>query len=85
MTEKKRLDESVCDSILHEFSNLFDQMLKDKSVYFREYSQEEDRLDSFHSDRVGNRSESPNRWSVIKLLRLPWHGQASVEREIGFC
>ena len=30
MTEKKRLDESVCDSILHEFSNLFDEMLKDK-------------------------------------------------------
>ena len=24
MTETKRLDESVCDSILHEFSNLFD-------------------------------------------------------------
>jgi hypothetical protein len=30
MTEKKRLDESVCDSILHEFSKLFDQMLKDR-------------------------------------------------------
>jgi hypothetical protein len=30
MTEKKRLDESVYDSILHEFSNMFDQMLKDK-------------------------------------------------------
>ena len=30
MTEKKKLDESVCDSILHEFSKLFDQMLKDK-------------------------------------------------------
>ena len=30
MTEKKRLDESVCDSILPEFSKLFDQMLKDK-------------------------------------------------------
>ena len=30
MTETKRLDESVCDSILHEFSNMFDQMLKDK-------------------------------------------------------
>ena len=30
MTETKRLDESVCDSILHEFSNLFDQMLKNK-------------------------------------------------------
>ena len=30
MTEKKRLNESVCDSILHEFSNLIDQMLKDK-------------------------------------------------------
>ena len=30
MTEKKRLDESVCDSILPEFSSLVDQMLKDK-------------------------------------------------------
>jgi hypothetical protein len=30
MTETKRLGESVCDSILHEFSNLFDQMLKNK-------------------------------------------------------
>jgi hypothetical protein len=30
MTEKKRLDESVCDSILHEFNNMFDQMLKNK-------------------------------------------------------
>jgi hypothetical protein len=30
LSEKKRLDESACDSILHEFSNLFDQMLKDK-------------------------------------------------------
>jgi hypothetical protein len=30
MTEKKRFDESVCDSILHEFSNLFDEMLKDR-------------------------------------------------------
>jgi len=30
MTETIRLDESVCDSILHEFSNVFDQMLKDK-------------------------------------------------------
>jgi hypothetical protein len=30
MTETKRLDESVCDSIFHEFSNMFDQMLKDK-------------------------------------------------------
>jgi hypothetical protein len=30
MTETKRFDESVCDSILHEFSNLFDQMLKNK-------------------------------------------------------
>ena len=50
MTEKKRLDESVCDSILHEFSNLFDQMLKDKSDYFRDYSQEEDRLDSFYTE-----------------------------------
>jgi hypothetical protein len=29
-TETKKLDESVWDSILHEFSNLFDQMLKDK-------------------------------------------------------
>jgi hypothetical protein len=30
MTETKQLDESVCDSILHQFSNLFDQMLKNK-------------------------------------------------------
>ena len=38
---------SVCDSILHEFSNMFDQMLKDKHDYFRDYSKEEDRLDPF--------------------------------------
>ena len=30
LTETKKLDESVCNSILHEFSNLFDQMLKNK-------------------------------------------------------
>jgi hypothetical protein len=32
MTEKreKKTCESVCDSILHEFGNLFDQMIKDR-------------------------------------------------------
>jgi hypothetical protein len=32
MTGKReeKICESVCDSIFHEFSNLFDQMLKDK-------------------------------------------------------
>ena len=29
---------------------------------------------------MGNRSEFPNLWSVIKLLLLLSHGQASVER-----
>ena len=29
-TETERFDEFVCGSILHEFSNMFDQMLKDK-------------------------------------------------------
>jgi len=52
MTGKREVKtcESVCDSILHEFSNLFVQMLKDKSDYFRDYSQEEDRLDSFYTE-----------------------------------
>ena len=30
LTETKRLDEFVCGSILHEFSNMCDQILKDK-------------------------------------------------------
>ena len=30
MTETKKLDEFVGDSILHQFSNFFDQMLKNK-------------------------------------------------------
>ena len=38
---------NLSDSILHEFSSMFDQMLMDKEYYFREYSKEEDRLDPF--------------------------------------
>jgi len=82
ITEKKRLDESVCDSILHEFSNLFDRMLNAKWDYFREYSQEEDRLDPCYSERIGNKSEFANLRSVTKLLFLLSHGQASVEKWI---
>lgn len=71
MTETKRLDKSVCDSILHEFSNMLNQMSKDKKDYryVRAYSQEEDRLYvPFYSERIGNRYAFPNLWSVIKLL-----------------
>ena len=79
MTEKKRISEQICDSILTEFSHFYDTMLQSHSEYFNSFNPAEDRLDSFYYDKLA-KAEYSHLWEVCQLLLLLSHGQATVER-----
>jgi len=76
LVETKRFSPGVCDSAMDEYRF----MLLTESSRLESFSLNKDRLDQFYMDLIGKSEKFSSLFSVIKLLLILSHGQASVER-----
>jgi hypothetical protein len=69
----------TADSSKCQFSSLCDKASSDNSAQFSTFSTSKDRLDTFYYTAVGDKADFTQLFSVIRLILVLSHGNASVE------
>lgn len=84
MVEAKRVQESVCDHIITEFSRLLDHLHSDAETraMFSDFNPDKDgdRVDTLFHSVLSSDKQYADLWAVLRQLLLLSHGQATVER-----
>jgi hypothetical protein len=78
--EAKRISSVIADKALVQFRSLCEMASSDVwKEDFLAFKKETDRLDDFYFRHVGSISEYESIWSVMKIILILSHGNASVE------
>ncbi|CAG5123146.1 unnamed protein product [Candidula unifasciata] len=78
LVKSRKFNATECDAVIFEFVTFIEQSAVNGSL--SAFSRETDRLDSFYHDLLSGRNEFQNVWSVVQMLLMLSHGQATVER-----
>lgn len=77
--ETQNVTASVADKAKGQFRALCDQAAGNLSTNFTAFSRTDNRLDHFYYSIIGNDTDSSELWSVVKMILILSHGNASVE------
>jgi hypothetical protein len=78
--EAKRISSVIADKALVQFRSISEMASSDVwKEDFLAFKKETDRLDDFYFRHVGSISEYESIWSVMKIILILSHGNASVE------
>lgn len=82
LAQKKKITFEECDIVETQYGNFLDIKVASERTIFKEYQpyEEEERVDRFLHQRLAREKEYKDLWSVVKMVLLLSHGQASVER-----
>jgi hypothetical protein len=77
---QKKLSPTKCDAIRAQYQGFLNNVVHPNSLMFSEFSYKADRIDEFYQALLRNKDEFSDLWSVIRMILILSHGQASVER-----
>ena len=79
LVNAKKVKEEECDTLLQQFAMFLDSIPVFGSERFANFQSAEDRVDTLCSECMANESYK-SLFSVMKLILILSHGQATVER-----
>ena len=80
LADLHQVNEADCDLIGWQFAAFMDEVVTPNNSAFKEFSPDNDRLDTFLSIRMKGSDHFGKLWPVTKKLLILSHGQATVER-----
>lgn len=79
LCQKNQINENDCDTILLEYVDFLQNVVKKASLDFKTFDYRKTRLDDFLHIYF-EKDAYPKLWNIIKIVFVVSHGQASVER-----
>jgi len=80
LIEVNRVSSNDADDIIQQYSDLIQQGSISEASQFSGFDQAACRVDKFFYDRMANSPPYAKLWTVVKIILLLSHGQATVER-----
>jgi len=77
--ETNNISAVVADKAKSQFSALAVAAKSDLNAKFKNFCRQTDRLDNFYYDVLGNNTEASELFSVVKMILILSHGNATVE------